>query len=52
VRAGGKEAKFWLHDVTLAVNMGFRSHELSGIIRQLREHREDLLAAWNDHFGN
>ncbi len=52
VRAGSKEAKFWLHDLAVAVNIGFRSHELGGIIRKLREHREDLLAAWHDHFGN
>lgn len=52
VRAGSKEAKFWLHDLTLAVNVKFRAHELSGIIRHLRSHREELLAAWNDHFGN
>ena len=52
VRAGSKEAKFWLHDLAVAVNIGFRSHELSGIIRKLRAHREELLAAWHDHLGN
>ena len=52
VRAGNKEAKIWLHDLTVAVNIGYRAHELSGIIRKLRSHRKELLAAWNDHFGN
>jgi Domain of unknown function (DUF4160) len=52
VRAGNKEAKFWLHDLAVAVNMGFPTHELGDIIRHLRSHREQLLAAWNDYFGN
>ena len=52
VRAGGKEAKIWLHDLTVAVNKGYRAHELSGIIRKLRAHRKELVAAWNDHLGN
>jgi hypothetical protein len=52
VRAEGKEAKFWLRDVTLAVNIGFRPHELRSIIRKLRQERENLLAAWHDHLGN
>jgi hypothetical protein len=52
VRAGSKEVKFWLHDLTVAVNMGFPVHELGDIIRHLRSHREQLLAAWNDYFGN
>jgi hypothetical protein len=52
VRAGNKEAKFWLHDLTLAVNLGFPAHELGDIIRHLRLNRGQLLAAWNDYFGN
>ena len=52
VRAGDKEAKFWLEDMTVAVNLRFRPHELRAIIRKLREHREELMAAWDDHFGN
>jgi hypothetical protein len=52
VRAGSKEAKFWLHDLATAVNMGFSAHELGDIIRHLRLNRERLLAAWDDYFGN
>ena len=52
VRAGNKEAKFWLHDLTVAMNVGFPAHELGDIIRQLRSNRQQLLAAWNDYFGN
>jgi hypothetical protein len=27
VRAGDREAKFWLHDLTVAINAGFPAHE-------------------------
>jgi hypothetical protein len=36
VKAGDKEAKFWLHDLSVAINAGFREHELGPIIRHLR----------------
>jgi hypothetical protein len=52
VRSGDMEAKFWLHDLTIAVNAGFRRHEIGGIIRHLRTHQADLMDAWNEHFGN
>ena len=52
VRAGDNEVKLWLHDLSVAVNMGFPAHELGDIIRHVRLHCEQLLAAWNDHFGN
>jgi hypothetical protein len=44
VRAGNREAKFWLHDLAVAVNLGFAAHELGDIIRHLRLHRGRLLA--------
>jgi uncharacterized protein DUF4160 len=52
VRAGNKEVKLWLHDLTVTVNMGFPAHELGDIIRHVRANRDHLLAAWNDHFRN
>jgi Domain of unknown function (DUF4160) len=52
VRAGNREAKFWLHDLAVTANAGFPPHELGDIIRHLRLHREQLLTAWNDYFGN
>jgi Domain of unknown function (DUF4160) len=51
VRAGDKEAKFWLNDVALAINAGFPAREIGDIIRDLRQNRESLLSAWNEHFG-
>lgn len=52
VRAGDNEAKFWLQDMNVAVNAGFPAHEIGDIVRYLKTHREALLSAWQDHFGN
>jgi hypothetical protein len=52
VRAQDHEAKVWLHDLAVAINLGFSAHELNGIIRHLRVHRDALMDAWNEHFGN
>jgi hypothetical protein len=51
VRSGDNEAKFWLHDLTLAINAGYPAHEISDIIRHLRQNREALVKAWQEHFG-
>lgn len=52
VRSGNKEAKFWLHDLSIALNVGYAPHEINDIIRHLRSHREEVLEAWNEHFGD
>jgi hypothetical protein len=51
VKAGSREAKYWLDPVELATNQGFRSHELNEIDDLVVQHRTDFLEAWNDHFG-
>jgi hypothetical protein len=52
VRADNKEAKFWLHDLSIAVNAGFAAHEIGDIVRHLKVHRGTLQKAWHEHFGN
>jgi hypothetical protein len=52
VRAGDREAKFWLHDLSVATNAGFPAHEIGAIIRYLRSHREQLESKWHEYFGN
>jgi hypothetical protein len=52
VRSGDREAKFWLHDLSIAINIGFPPHEIGDIIRYLRPRRSELLRTWNEHFGN
>lgn len=51
VKADRNEAKFWLEPVMLAANYGFRAHELTEIELIVREHRNQLLEAWYEHFG-
>jgi hypothetical protein len=52
VRAGDKEAKVWLHDLSVALNAGYPARELGDIIRHLKIHRDQLVSAWNEYFGN
>ncbi len=47
-----KEAKIWLENVSVAVNMGFTAHELNEIVKKTREERESFLRSWNDYFAN
>ena len=51
IKAGGDEAKFWLDPVQLAANYGFNGRELKEIQRQVEEHRDELLEAWNEYFS-
>jgi hypothetical protein len=44
-------AKFWLHPVALARNLGYRGVELRRIRRILMDHEASLLEAWHEHFG-
>ena len=51
VKAGGQQAKFWLVPIQLAANYGFNVRELGDIRRIIQDHVDELLGAWNDHFG-
>lgn len=52
VAKDGKEAKIWLDDAVLALNMGYSAKELGAIIKKTREERAAFLGAWHDHFAN
>jgi hypothetical protein len=52
VRSGNKEAKFWLRDLSIALNVGYAPHEINDIVWHLQSHREEVLEAWNEHFGD
>ena len=45
-------AKVWLDDLTFARSRGFRTKERNAILGIVEEHREMLLEAWNEHFGD
>ena len=46
------EAKLWLNDFGLAMNMGYSARDLGEIVRKTRECRDAFQEAWNDHFAN
>ncbi|MEM9883521.1 MAG: DUF4160 domain-containing protein [Planctomycetota bacterium] len=45
-------AKFWLEPVELSRNRGFDARSLRGLLSLVQQHREQLLEAWYDFFGN
>ena len=47
----GCEAKIWLNDLSVAINMGYSARELSEIVRKTREERDTFLEAWSGYFG-
>lgn len=51
IEAGENVAKYWLDPVTLAMNDGFRSHELTRLRMMVIEYRNTFREAWDAHFG-
>ncbi|HEY1863500.1 MAG TPA: DUF4160 domain-containing protein [Roseiarcus sp.] len=49
---GEHEAKVWLSDCSLALNLGFPARDLADAIRKIREERSAFLEAWNDYFAD
>jgi hypothetical protein len=52
VAKDGSEAKIWLHDLSVAVNIGYSARDLSAILGRTREERERFLDAWNAYFAD
>ncbi len=52
VVSDSREAKIWLHDLSVAANIGYSAREIGEIVRKTREQRDAFLRAWNDHFAN
>ncbi len=46
------EAKFWLQPVSLAVNLGFASAELSKIEKLVEEHCQNLIKSYIEWHGH
>ncbi|MGL4636372.1 MAG: DUF4160 domain-containing protein [Beijerinckiaceae bacterium] len=47
-----KEAKIWLHDLAVAVNVGYSGKELNELVRTTGDEREQFLKAWHDYFAD
>jgi hypothetical protein len=47
------EAKFWIDPiVSLAVYHGLNSRKLNEIQRIVEDHKDEIIEAWQRHFGN
>jgi len=47
----GREAKIWLRDMSVAVNLGFSAKDLNEIIGAARDNQTAFMEASNDYFG-
>ncbi|MBF6602559.1 MAG: DUF4160 domain-containing protein [Sphingorhabdus sp.] len=51
VDKGSSSLKAWLEPVSLARNIGFRPHEINGILKLVTNNRTEILEAWHEYFG-
>jgi hypothetical protein len=49
---GHCEAKIWLTDGAVAINLGFSARDVREIVRKTHEERAAFLEAWNDYFAD
>ena len=52
VEQAERYAKFWLTPVALAANVGFRSSELSELVRLVQQHRPLFEEKWREYFSH
>jgi len=51
--SSGCEAKFWLEpQIELAKNYRYSSHQLKEIKQLIEVHYNELISAWQQHFGS
>lgn len=44
--------KFWLDPVALARSWGFRSHEITKLLKMVEENRQLFKEKWHEHFSD
>jgi hypothetical protein len=49
---GEYEAKIWLSDCSVAINLGFPTRSLGEAVGKIRESRAAFLESWNDYFAD
>lgn len=53
VSSGDGEAKFWLSpQIELAETHGLAEREIAKLVIIIRNHEQQIRAAWNSHFGS
>lgn len=51
--SGDGEAKFWLEpEIELAKNYRYTRKQLKDIEKLIEEHQNELISAWQQHFGD
>ncbi len=50
VDAAENTVKVWLETLVIVQPVGYDSRELREVVELVREHREELLKAWNEYF--
>ncbi|QMW23594.1 DUF4160 domain-containing protein [Sandaracinobacteroides saxicola] len=51
VDRGGATIKIWLDGLDVALNRGFRAHEIGEVVAMVRANRARLTEAWHGFFG-
>ena len=51
VKRSGNVAKIWLDDFAVEYNRGYSEPDLNKIVRLAREHYDELVEMWNEHFS-
>ena len=52
IAKNGCQAKIWLNNLAVAVNLGYSAKEMNEIIGKTRENRDVFQEAWHDYFAN
>ncbi len=53
VVSGDGEAKFWLEpDIEIARNYRYTIKQLKEVEKLIEEHKNELISAWQEHFGS
>lgn len=50
VEKGDAEAKIWINPLAEQYAYGFKSRERKEILRLAREHSDEIIKSWNEHF--
>ena len=53
IQSGSGEAKFWMDPtIEIAHNYGLAEHEINEVQKIIEAHKQEILNAWNTHFGS
>ncbi|WP_420826725.1 DUF4160 domain-containing protein [Azomonas macrocytogenes] len=47
----GRTAKIWLHDCSVARNIGFSAKDLGRVVQLVRDHSNQFQEVWNGLFS-